>query len=213
MDRAELDLIKQYTKSGMARIRAMAQAVEAIDLGSVEGDIVECGIWRGGNIILARKISPKRVCWLYDTFEGMTRPEPVDVTSGGRPAILSYEHREKVGARWADVSLQEVRANLEATGTLDDKYLRFIVGDVGITLKFAANIPDKIALLRLDTDWYASTRIEVETLYPRLQSGGVLIVDDYGHWLGAKRAIDDYFRRRPIEMYQIDYTAVMMVKP
>lgn len=181
----------------------MAKSVRWVDDQGVEGAIVECGVWRGGNIILARKLSPYRMCWLYDTFSGMPPPEEVDTKRRGG----------QVKAGKMAVSVDEVRNNMRATGTLNDSYLRFIVGMVEQTLFVPDNVPDKIALLRLDTDWYASTKVELEVLYPRLSPGGLLIVDDYGHWMGCKKAVDEYFSGHAPPMHPIDYTAVWMMKP
>jgi len=201
-----------YTKSGPERLAAMIEALRRIDRGTIAGDIGECGVWRGGNIVLARKLSPARVCWLYDTFTGMTLPEDIDVTRSGKRAIDSYLGKKKPGGKWSAVTVEEVRANLQETGTLDDSRLRFVRGAVETTLRDAGNLPDRIALLRLDTDWHASTKIELEVLYPLLQPGGVLIVDDYGHWVGARKAVDEYFGDRMPQIQNIDYTAVMIVK-
>jgi O-methyltransferase len=195
--------VAKYTKSSKARLRAMAAAVARIDAERIDGDIVECGVWRAGNIILARMLSPQRICWLYDTFAGMANPSDCDVTRAGL--------RISVGK--AAVSLDEVVANLSETGTLDLNWLRFILGPVESTLRNNTNLPSKIALLRLDTDWYKSTKIELEVLWPLLQRNGVLIIDDYGHWKGARKAVDDYFGDHGPEKIAIDYTAIMMVKP
>jgi O-methyltransferase len=74
--------------------------------------------------------------------------------------------------------------------------------------------PERIALLRLDTDWYASTKHELEQLYPRLAEGGVLIVDDYGHYEGARRAVDEYFRAagEPVLLNRIDFSGRLVIK-
>lgn len=205
--------VKPYTKSGFKRLEAMAAAVRKIDNDNIPGDIVECGVWRGGNIILARKVSPQRTCWLYDTFNGMTEPGPLDVKQCGFHASVSFETKAADGKAWAKASLDEVRKGLADTGTLDDSKLRFVEGPVEQTLLDPANLPDQIALLRLDTDWYASTRMELEALYPRLSPGGILIVDDYGHWVGARRAVHEYFGADHPVYNWIDYTAISLVKP
>lgn len=72
-----------------------------------------------------------------------------------------------------------------------------IEGDVLETLVKTQNIPGKISVLRLDTDWYESTKKELEVLYPKLAVGGVLMIDDYGYWGGAKKAVDEYFADIP----------------
>lgn len=197
--------IEQYTKSSPERIAAMMQSLNYIEANDIPGDIVECGVWRGGNIIMARKLCPFRVCWLYDTFTGMTLPDAeIDKHRAGK--VRTPESWLGKSA----VSVAEVRAYLDENGALDDSKLRFVEGDVVETLE--AVRPERIALLRLDTDWHASTAAELKWLYPLLSPGGILIVDDYGHWLGARRAVDEYFAGS-IEMEKIDYTAIRIVKP
>jgi O-methyltransferase len=206
----------KFTKSTPERFNAMIASLTALDKHGIEGDVVECGVWHGGNILLARHMCPGRVCWLYDTFSGMTRPDPIlDIKVSGDPrerAIDRYEAKAANGHRWAAVSLKDVKMNFKNFGLFDDRYLRFVEGAVESTLLDPDNLPDKICLLRLDTDWYRSTKIELEILYPRLVTNGVLIVDDYGHWAGCKKAVDEYFIDRPTTWQMIDYTAVMMVK-
>lgn len=192
------------------RLRAMAAALEKIDRDKIVGDVVECGVWKGGNIILARKMSPDRVCWLYDTFDGMPAPGIHDEKYSGRcDPHIRYQESLKRGAGWCRATLDEVKASLAVTGVLDEDKLRFVVGPVEQTLLRSENIPERIAILRLDTDWHDSTKIELELLYPKLASGGVLIVDDYGHWKGARKAVDEYFMMNFNPVW-IDSAAVMM---
>lgn len=199
---SHLEWVQPYTKSSPERLTAMARACEQIDAEGVPGDVVECGVWRGGNIILARFYCPDRMCWLFDTFEGMANRSEWDVSRSG---IM-------VGVGKSAVSVEDVTENLRITGTFDSRKLRFVKGMVEDTLRDAGNLPERIALLRLDTDWYHSTKIELEVLWPRLAPGGIMIVDDYGHWRGAKKAVDEYFDGRVL-FTTIDYTAVMTVKP
>ena len=203
--------IAKYTKSSEKRLHAMRLALKDLDRKNIIGDVVECGVWRGGNIILTRKFSPTRVCWLYDTFEGMTKPGPHDVKRDGTTAQQMLD-RKKIAMSYA--TLTEVIKNLQETETYDITKIRIIQGDVSKTLLFESNLPEKIALLRLDTDWYESTKIELEKLWPRIVSGGVMIVDDYGHWRGCKKAVDEYFSYYSrVSFAWIDYTAIKMVKP
>lgn len=208
-----LDTVKQFTKSSAERLAAMTAALRSIDESGLPGDVVECGVWRGGNIALARLTSPERIVWAYDTYQGMTRPEDVDTNWRGGSALDDFKKKQDAGGLWSAVPLAMVQENLRVCGAYDEEKLRFVVGPVEETLLCEANLPERIALLRLDTDWHASTKIEMEVLYPRLVPGGILIVDDYGHWMGAKKAVDDYFGWDKPVMRMIDYTAVMMVKP
>jgi len=109
------------------------------------------------------------------------------------------------------VGQDAVRATLTQSGYPTGR-LHFVRGPVETTLPEHA--PERLALLRLDTDWYESTRHELQHLYPRLSEGGVLIVDDYGHWEGARRAVDEYFERHPPAplLNRIDYTGRIAVK-
>jgi hypothetical protein len=201
-----IEVALSYTKSGPKRLAAMAGALQYIEDEGVPGDVVECGVWKGGNIILARFLCPTRTCWLYDTFTGMPKPGDFDHTPG------MYRMIGKVGKD--AVSLPQVMFNLSQAGVYSEKLLRFVEGPVELTLQNEDNIPDRIALLRLDTDWYESTKVELEILYPRLVEGGVLIIDDYGHWMGCKKAVDEYFEDRGIpEMQVVDYSCRALTKP
>lgn len=201
MTDAELiESVSGLTKAGPERSQAMIDACRRIDRENIPGDIVECGVWRGGQIILARKVAPSRVCWLYDTFSGMTEPGPYDAKADGRV----------VAAGKSAVSVQDVGRFLSEAGVFDPHKLWFAAGDVCETLR-GTNLPDQIALLRLDTDYYESTKVELEVLWPRLSRGGILIIDDYGHWPGCRKAVDEYFKGR-VRLKKIDYTAVMVVK-
>jgi O-methyltransferase len=211
-DHGDLERVRrELTKSSTARFDAWKDCLTAIEQQAIAGDIVEAGVWRGGNIIAARLLCPTRTCWLYDTFDGMTAPTEFDRKPNGARAMLSY--LAKTAARkWACVPLDQVCGYFADAGVLDQEHLRFVVGPVEQTLRDPANIPERIALLRLDTDWHASTKIELEALYPRLAVGGFLLIDDFGHWLGCQKAVVDYFRGRPFHPKTIDDTAILLRK-
>jgi hypothetical protein len=165
-------------------------------------------------ITLMKLGSRNRDLFLFDTFEGMSEPTSEDVTAVDRtPAsILLKRNKRERSHIWAYAPLEDVKDNLQATGYPSER-LHFIKGKVEDTVPIYA--PDKIAILRLDTDWYESTKHELEQLYPRLASGGVLIVDDYGHWQGARKATDEYFSRPGIDavlLNRIDTTGRIAIK-
>jgi hypothetical protein len=108
-------------------------------------------------------------------------------------------------------SLDSVKSLLQTSKFSQDQ-VNYVIGDILKTLTDSNNIPDKISLLRLDTDWYQSTKIELDVLYPNLSVNGVLIVDDYGHWQGSKKAVDEYFSNSDIEINKIDYTGIKIIK-
>lgn len=209
--------VRPFTMTSPERIHATITAVEYIARQGIPGAIVECGVWKGGNMMAAALVlqhySAIRPLYLFDTFEGMTAPGAVDADHSGTPARLEYERLQKnpKKAQWCEAGIEEVRANMASTGYPADQ-LYFVKGQVELTLPSAA--PKQIALLRLDTDWYASTRHELEHLYPLVASGGVVAIDDYGHWQGARRAVDEYLDRHNIccLLHRIDYTAREFVK-
>lgn len=164
---------------------------------------------------LLHNLDDSRILWLYDTFCGMTKPEECDVDHDG---VLASEQLETTARQadsvWCIAALEQVKNNLHSTGYPEDK-IRYIAGPVERTLLEARNLPDRISLLRLDTDWYRSTLLELEILYPRLVPGGALIIDDYGHWQGCRKAVDEFFARQDvsIELEEIDYTGRVGIKP
>ncbi len=206
-----------YTMTGKFRQWALLKAVEHVDRQSIAGAIVECGVWRGGNMMMVKEARrgalPNRDIYLFDTFAGMSRPTDVDVDRSGLVAAGKVERRQRDGYNsWCYASIEEVAGafdQFELSG--DDVHFR--KGKVEDTLVDPHSLPDRIALLRLDTDWYKSTKIELEVLYPRLERGGVLIIDDYGHWHGARKAVDEYFGKQMPLLVPVDYSCRMALKP
>jgi hypothetical protein len=207
--------VRPYTMTTLARISALCRSVEYITAHRIPGDIVECGVWKGGSMMAAalrllQLGDRERTLHLFDTFQGMPSPTPHDVDPQGRPAASMVEEENAKGG-WCYSSLDEVKKNLASTGYPEEKMV-FVKGRVEETLPAAA--PASIAMLRLDTDWYESTRHELVHLYPRLSVGGVLILDDYGFWQGARRAVDEYLaEHKPrLLLNRIDNAARICVK-
>jgi O-methyltransferase len=216
---ATIQAVGPYTQTSPERLFALCEAVKYVVRHCIPGDIVECGVWKGGSMMAAARIllafhEVSRELYLYDTFEGMTAPSAQDVSYLGISASERYapEKRDTPAARAQCVPLEETAARVRAVG-YPAAQIHFIKGRVEDTLPEQA--PDQIALLRLDTDWYESTRHELVTLYPRLAPGGVLIIDDYGHWRGARQAVDEYFQQHNVRMLlnRIDYTGRIGVVP
>jgi hypothetical protein len=141
----------------------------------------------------------------------MNRPSFED-TPEALDKYLATKHKDDEGSTWCEVNENQVRANLASLG-VDLSMCNFVAGPVEKTL-VNGPLPKKIALLRLDTDWYESTLIELQVLFPKLVKGGVLIIDDYGHWQGARRAVDEYFeglKFNPL-LIPLDYTGRICVK-
>jgi O-methyltransferase len=194
--------VSPFTMTDPLAVVGLVDALDYLDRANIEGAFVECGVWRGGSSMAAAlwmltDRAKRRELWLYDTFAGMTDPTEEDIRArDGLCASSKFEasRREEPEARsdwfWAEASLEDVNANLLSTGYPSER-IRLVQGPVENTIP--SEIPDQIALLRLDTDWYASTRHELEHLFPRLQPGGILIVDDYHYWRGSRKAVDEYF--------------------
>ena len=196
---------------------ALYQATRYIVGARVPGAIVECGVWRGGSsmlaaMTLARCGDTSRALWLYDTYEGMSEPSEHDRDWRGISAteLLKRGENNKETSVWCYSSLEEVSANMKRTSYPSER-TRFVKGKV--EERIPAEAPDQIALLRLDTDFYESTYHELQHLFPRLADGAVLIIDDYGHWEGARKATDQFLAeiRRPLLLQRIDYTGRMAV--
>lgn len=214
------ELCREQTMTSLERMYALYSATNYVVENELPGDFVECGVWRGGSVMLmaatlVRRGDTTRDLWLYDTFDGMTAPsaEDVQAMSGRAAADILREHdRTPDDPFWGIATHDAVERNLRRTGYPSERF-HVIEGDVMTTLPELA--PEAIALLRLDTDWYASTRHELTNLYPRLVPGGVLIIDDYGYWRGARKATDEFvatLRPRPL-LQRIDYTGRICVKP
>lgn len=210
--------VQPYTMTSPERVLALCNAVEHVINRGIEGAFVECGVWRGGStaaaaFTLQQMKTNDRELWLYDTFEGMSEPTAQDVDCWGHDAerLLTEQDRGDAKSVWCVSALDEVKEVIDRTGYPQER-CHYIVGKVEDTLP--SRHPEKISLLRLDTDWYESTRIEMETLFPRLQPGGVLIIDDYGHWQGCRKAIDEYISNNSINLFlnRIDYTGRLGIK-
>jgi O-methyltransferase len=215
-DREIVSKVDPFTMTSLSRRASLLGAVDHIVRHSIPGDIVECGVWRGGSMMavalaLMARGDIARDLYLYDTFEGMSEPTDEDRNVSGETAHAQMARTPRGEGVWCEAGLDDVRENLWSTGYPRQR-IHFVQGKVEDTIPRTA--PQRVALLRLDTDWYESTRHELEHLYPLLARHGVMIVDDYGHWQGAKQAVDEYFSAsaQPVYLHRVDYTARLVVK-
>ncbi len=215
-DRAIVDRVEPFTMTSLARRASLVGAIDHVVRHRIGGAIVECGVWRGGSMMAAAlalmaRGDTSRELWLYDTFEGMSAPTDADASVHGESAAAQLARTKRGTGVWCEAGLADVRANLAATGYPSER-LHFVEGKVEETIPAA--LPGPIAVLRLDTDWYESTRHELAHLYPLLAPHGILVIDDYGHWQGARRAVDEYFsaHAEPAFLHRVDYTARLLVK-
>jgi hypothetical protein len=198
--RDTIERVQPYTMLGPGALFAWIEAVRYVERAGIPGDLVECGVWRGGAVMAAaltlRQLgSERRRIWLYDTFTGMTRPGGQDVDLLGQEDPASIFATRSTGpdsSAWCEASEADVRAHL---ATVDYPAERFVLVPGKVEATIPGRAPERIAALRLDTDWYDSTRHEMEHLMPRLSAGGVLVVDDYFKWAGNRRAVDEWLAR------------------
>jgi O-methyltransferase len=210
---SSFEVCKPYTYTSVERMYALYQATRYIVRSKIPGAIVECGVWRGGSMMMSA-LTLKQMgatdhqLYMYDTYAGMAEPTEID----GIEANHGWRSNQKQSHNaWCYAPLEEVRKNMAATRYPDDK-IRFIEGKVEDTIP--QTVPDQIALLRLDTDWYTSTRHELRHLFPRLSRNGVLLLDDYGHWRGARDAVNEYIETNdiPFLLHRIDYSGRLAIK-
>jgi hypothetical protein len=212
------NFVRAYTKIGDDHILSLISQAEYIIRAGIPGAFVECGVWRGGSMMavaltLAWLQVQDRDLYLFDTFEGMPKPDPVDVDCHGKAALPTFKATQTGDdtSDWCRVPIVDVSRAMQSTGyPLHRIYL--VPGKVEDTLP--SRTPAQIALLRLDTDWYASTKHELECLYPAVSPGGIVIVDDYGHWQGAKKATDEYLAVHVphVQLIPVGHSVVYFVK-
>ena len=208
-----IESIGEHSLTPLIRRWTLIKSLHYINKKRLMGDIVECGIWRGGNLFLAKKIQDKypkeikRKFYGFDTFEGMPKPSFHD----GIKINEVYQNFKDRNEPWTKASLEDVKNSTEFFFN-DIGDFNFIKGMVENTLQEKKNLPDKISLLRLDTDLYESTKIELNILYPLLVEKGVLIIDDYGDFPGCRKAVDEYFLDKNVLMTSVDKSCRLIVK-
>ena len=208
---------KTQTMTSMANMYALHKAVQYIADAKIPGDIVECGVWKGGSMMIAALTleymgDVDRQLWLYDTYAGMAQPTDRDVDPYGRSPQQRWQNAESGDINtWCMAPLDEVKSNLYSTAYPKQK-MRFVEGKVEETIP--DSLPETIALLRLDTDFFDSTHHELVHLFPKLSPNGVLIIDDYGWWKGSRDATDQYFEANGVNilLHRVDSTSRVAIK-
>ncbi|MGY1618364.1 TylF/MycF/NovP-related O-methyltransferase [Geodermatophilus sp. SYSU D00691] len=216
---ATITAARPFTMTSVDALFSLVEATRYLVRRELPGAFVECGVWRGGSMVaVARTLLElgvtDRDLWLYDTFEGMTEPADRDVLlSGDRAPAADLLAASPVGdgdGIWCYSTLDQVRAAMTSTGYPADR-VHYVAGPVEETIP--GRVPDRIALLRLDTDWYESTRHELRHLVPLMPAGGVLIVDDYWYWEGCRQAVDEYLAETglPLLLTPVHITGVAVL--
>ena len=218
--KATLKEVERFTMAPPERIVAVCDAVNHLHAAGDRGRRgrgrrLARGIMMAAARTLLENSARHRRIYLYDTFAGMTEPTEADLDNRGKPAghwMRRYGRDAAGNSRWCYSSVEDVHANMASTG-YPQELCSYVVGPVEETIPGV--VPEQIALLRLDTDWYESTAHEMEHLFPRLVPGGVLIIDDYGHWAGSRKAVDEYLGKRDIRLLlnRTDYSGRIAVVP
>jgi O-methyltransferase len=199
----------------------MYKAIEYIVRNNIPGDLVECGVWNGGSILLMALAlqhfgDTSRKIYLYDTFEGMPAPQDVDRNWDGVPALPTWEAKkisDPNGPNWGFGGTVEMVQEVVYSSGYPRENFMFVKGMVEDTLP--DQMPQEVSLLRLDTDFYSSTYHELVHLYPALTPGGVLIIDDYGYFQGARIATDQYLEEQklPLFLSRVTQSVRLAIKP
>ena len=207
----------KFSMTGELRMFILSNAIKFVKDNNLQGDFVECGVWRGGNLILMNELNKfydlKKKVYGYDTFDGMSQPTNFDIDAYNIFAKNRLEKSLKTKLKeniHCYSPIDEVEENIKTNSSLNEIIL--IKGMVEKTLLNKDNIPNKISILRLDTDFYESTKTELEILFPKLVSGGVLILDDYGYWSGARKAVDEYFKNLNYWLHYVDESCRYIIK-
>ena len=184
---------KPFTLTSFERLRQTVNTIDYMVKNNIEGDIIEVGVWRGGTVMaMLMKLKQlgvtDRHVHLYDTFEGMTEASEEDINPDG---ALAEPLMEAVPFFKCIASIEEVMANISRVG-YPREFVHFHKGDIRKT--DLTTIPEKIACLRLDVDWYELYKFCLPVFEPRVQPTAPITIDDYGYWSGCKKAVDDYLK-------------------
>ncbi len=212
--------VRANTMTSFERLATLWQQVKYLDRYGIQGSLVECGVWKGGSAgmmalahLSATADKPTRELNLFDSFEGLPEPQKID---GEKAAEYSSARDSgKLEAIGKCVSpLEDCQTLLEARIAYPKTLLHYHQGWFQDTLPGNAADTGPIALLRLDGDWYESTMLCLKHLYPKLVSGGIIVMDDYGHWEGCRKATDEFIAGlgEPVLLNHIDYTGRYWVK-
>lgn len=215
-DSAIIRSVRPFSLTSTARLITLIDAVRYVVRNRISGSIAECGVWKGGSMMAVAKTlldegDTTRELFLYDTYEGMSEPTEFDKSYDGVSARDQLSKTPVGEGVWCYSSLEEVQQNLFSTG-YPAGCIHFVKGKIEETIP--KNGPPPLSILRLDTDWYESTKHELEHLFPLLVPGGILIIDDYGHWHGARKAVDEFLETLPGShfLHRIDETGRLLIK-
>ena len=209
----DIHSVEGWTMTSLAQRFLLQASLRHVVKANIPGSFVEVGVWRGGMLQLAAKTLQRlddfRDIHAIDTFEGMTPPTARDRVLGGGPSaeqlMLAEPRQTKKKEQWTvwcDSPLQDVQDGMRSTG-YPENLAKFWHGSVTDRTDFSELAP--IAVLRIDVDWFDATLHSLVHLFPSLSPGGVLLLDDYDHWQGAREAIDEYFADSPSFLVPVSF--------
>lgn len=210
-DEKNINRCREYSSCSFINLYSMISAMKFIKNNKTKGDLVECGIYRGGcSMVLSEynfHLNLNKKVYAYDTFEGMPRPDhDIDKRFDGNAAIDIWKKNNK---SWLKCSLKDVKDNFKkAKVDISDTY--FVKGKIENTLKHKC--PKAVSLLRLDLDLYEPTMSALETFYPLMSNKSLIFVDDYNHWNGCKLAVDKFFRKKKVYSHYVDPSCKLYMK-
>jgi O-methyltransferase len=216
----ELQRVTKHSMVPLKRLATLYRQVLYLDRYAIGGDLVECGVWKGGAVgtmaiaHMSFAKPPFRYLQLFDSWQGL--PEPRADADGAAALKLSGNGSGKLRPIGECVAeLGDCQRFLEDQLGYPSELIKYHPGWFQDTLPKVAPAMSPIALLRLDGDWYDSTRICLEYLYPRVVSNGVIHIDDYGHWVGCRRAVDEFLdaQPEPLMLHSIDSSGRYWLKP
>jgi hypothetical protein len=200
-DEEIIKFVRDYTSVSRERLLNLLNCVENVIKNDIPGDLIEIGVWKGGLIMAmalkCKQMKSNRTIRAYDTFFGMTQLCELD---GVPNNIITDDIR-------CYSSFEETKKNIDMC-----KYNYIVYHKGDITKTDLEEIPEKIAILRLDTDWYESTKFELKHFEPNVVKDGYIIVDDFGHWPGCKKAVEEWGVGKRYRFFQIDYTGIFWQK-
>ena len=212
-DKININKALQYALCTQPNLWSLIQSIKYISDKNIMGDFVECGVFKGGSLGLMSLYAEiyKINCNIYgyDTFEDgffNSALSEKDITIKNKKALPEKKTNNIYPTK------REVEKILKTFSSNEKYFPKLIQGDILKTLKVEKNIPTKISLLRMDTDLYLTTKLQLEILYPRLEKGGVLHIDDYGMCPGVKAAVDEYFINQNIWFHRVDLSCRLLIK-
>jgi hypothetical protein len=218
--REAIALVEHHTMLSYQRLVTLWQQVRYLDRAGVQGALIECGTWKGGAAALMalahlRSGAPHRHVHLFDSFEGL--PEP-DRAHDGEMAVRYAGERASGVLRSIGKCVGTLEDNRHAVGSIagyPSVLTHFHVGWFQDTLRIPPAGVGDIALLRIDGDWYESTKMCLDALFPKVVSGGVVVIDDYGKWSGCRKAVDEFLAGlpRPLLLNHIDAAGRYLIVP